>query len=98
MTRRVLLLVALVVVSAVALALLSSDAVIPSVARDPLSSFVQPGLTVWWLALGGPFRAAPSSASGIAFAAVANAVSWLAAIWLVVALYGLIQRRLRALP
>jgi hypothetical protein len=34
--------------------------------------------------------------SGIAFAAVANAVLWLAAIWFVGALYGLIQRRLTA--
>jgi hypothetical protein len=96
MTRRLLLLVALVVANAVALALLSSGGVIPSVVRDPLSDFVQPGVTVWWLVLGGPFRVAPSSASGIAFAAVANAVLWLAAIWFVGALYGLIQRRLTA--
>jgi len=96
MTRRLLLLAALVVASAVALALLSSGCVIPSVVRDPLSDFVQPGVTVWWLVLGGPFRVAPSSASGIVFAAVTNAVLWLAAIWFVVALYGLIRRRLTA--
>ena len=96
MTRRLLLLAALVVVSAVSLALLSSGGVIPSMARNPLSDFVQPGVTVWWLVLGGPFRVAPSSASGIAFAAVANGVLWLAAIWFVVSLYGLIQRRLTA--
>ena len=94
MTRRLLLLVALVVASAVALALLSSGGVIPSVVRNPLSDFVQPGVTVWWLVLGGPFRVAPSSASGIAFAAVANAVLWVVTIWFVVALYGLIKRRL----
>jgi len=92
MTRRLLLLAALVVASAVALALLSSGGVIPSVVRDPLSDFVQPGVTVWWLVLGGPFRVAPSSASGIAFAAVANAVLWLAAVWVVVALYRLVRR------
>ena len=94
MTRRLLLLVAvaLVVASVAALALLSSGGVIPSVLRNPLSDFVQPGVTVWWFVLGGPFRVAPSSASGIAFAAVANAVLWLAAIWVVVALYGLVQR------
>ena len=60
--------------------------------RNPLSDFVQPGVTVWWFVLGGPFRVAPSSAGGIAFAAVANAVLWLAAIWVVVALYGLVRR------
>lgn len=94
MARRLLLLVTLVVASAVALVLLSSGGVIPSGARNPLSDFVQPGVTVWWFVLGGPFRVAPWSASGIAFAAVANAVLWLAAIWSVVALYGLIQRRM----
>lgn len=77
--------------------LLSSGGVIPSVARNPVSDFVQPGVTVWWFVLGGPFRVAPSSVSGIAFAAVTNTVLWLAAIWFVVALYGLIQRRLTAL-
>ena len=96
MTRRLLLLAALVIASAVSLTLLSRDGVIPSVVRNPLSDFVQPGVTVWWLALGGPFRVGPTSASGIAFAAVANAVLWLAAIWLAVALYGLIRRRLSA--
>jgi hypothetical protein len=96
MTRRLLLLAALVIASAVSLTLLSRGGVIPSVVRNPLSDFVQPGVTVWWLVLGGPFRVGPTSARGIAFAAVVNAVSWLAAIWLAVALYGLIRRRLSA--
>jgi hypothetical protein len=97
-TGRLLLLVAvaLVVASATALTLLSSGGVIPSVVRNPLSDFVQPGITVWWFVLGGPFRVAPSSAGGIAFAAVANAVLWLGAIWIVVALYRLVHRRLTA--
>ena len=95
MTRRYLLLVAvaLFIASAGALALLASGNVIPSVVRNPLSDFVQPGVTVWWLVLAGPFRVAPSSASGIAFAAMANTMLWLAAFWLVVVLYGLVRRR-----
>ena len=97
MTRLLLLVaVALAVASAAGLALISSGGVLPSVVRNPLSDFVQPGVTVWWFVLGGPFRVAPSSAAGIAFAAVANAVLWLVAIWVVVALYGLVQRSLTA--
>lgn len=67
----------LAIASAAALARLASLAVIPSVVRNPLVDFVQPGVTVWWFVLGGPFRSAPSSPSGIAFAAAANAAVWL---------------------
>ena len=85
--------VGLVIASAAALVLLASASVIPSLIRDPVSDFVQPGVAVWWLVLGGPFRVAPSSPSGVVFAAVANAMFWLGALWLVVALYRLVQRR-----
>jgi hypothetical protein len=62
-SRRVWFLAAavLAITSAAALALLTSGEVIPSVVRNPISDFVQPGVTVWWLVLGGPFRSAPSS-------------------------------------
>ena len=76
----------LAIVSAGALALLGSGEVIPSVVRDPISDFVQPGVTVWWFVLGGPFRSAPSSLTGIAFAAAANAALWLLVIWFAVAI------------
>ncbi len=89
--------VALVIASAAALVLLASGGVIPSMVRNPLSDFVQPGTTVWWFVLGGPFRVAPSSPSGIAFAALANALSWLAVLRLAAALYRVVQRRLAAL-
>jgi hypothetical protein len=93
MTRRHFLIVAvgLAIASASALVLIASANVIPSLIRDPISDFVQPGVTVWWFVLGGPFRVAPSSPSGISFAAMANAVFWLGALWLVVALR-LVQR------
>jgi len=75
-TRKPWLLLAavLVIASAAALAWLASGEVIASVIRSPLSAFVQPGVTVWWFVLGGPFRTAPYSVSGIALAAVANAL------------------------
>jgi hypothetical protein len=76
----------LAIASAAALALLASGEVIASAVRDPLSNFVQPGVTVWWLVLGGPFRAAPVSAAGIAFAAGSNAALWSLVLWFAAAL------------
>jgi hypothetical protein len=82
----------LVAASAAALVALASSAVMRSAIRDPLHDFVQPGVTVWWLVLGGPFRTAPSSPTGIAFAAASNAALWLLALWVVVASINRIRR------
>ena len=75
---------ALTLASAAAVGLLGAQTAMPSVFRNPLHDFVQPGVTIWWLVLGGPFRSAPSSLSGIAFAAAANAALWLLVLWLAV--------------
>jgi len=85
--------VALAIASAPALALLGSVTAMPSAVRNPLSRFVEPGVVVWWLVLGGPFRSTPASAFGIAFAAAANAALWLLALWLMV----LVVRAIRKL-
>ena len=53
--------------SAASLALLSSGKVLPSVVRDPIYAFVQPGVAVWWFLFAGLFQTAPTSATGIAF-------------------------------
>lgn len=84
--------------SAAALALLASAKVIPSVVRNPLSEFVQPGVTVWWFVQGGPFRSAPSAPSGIAFAAATNAALWLLVFWFVVAIVRAVRRMLAVPP
>ncbi len=99
MMRRWLLLSAagFFVGSAAVLAWLASGDVIASNVRNPLSTFVEPGVTIWWVVLGGPFRTAPASLSGIAFAAVANAAFWLFCLWAVAALYAAIRRRLASL-
>jgi hypothetical protein len=88
----------LAIASTAALALLASGKVIPSVARNPLFDFVQPGVTIWWFVLGGPFRSAPSEPVGIAFAAATNAALWLLVLWLVVALVRAVRRMLAAPP
>ena len=90
--------VVLAITSATALTALGSITVMPSVFRNPLSSFVEPGVAVWWLVLGGPFRSLPASASGIAFAAAANAALWLVALWLAVVTVRTLGRMLTAPP
>ena len=69
--------VALALASAIALNVLNSTQTIPSIIREPLSYFAGPGVTVWWLVLGGPFQVAPRTLGGMGFAAVANALCWL---------------------
>ena len=64
----------------------------PSIVRAPLSDFVQPGVTVWWFVLGGPFRTGPTSPGGIVFAAFANAALWLLCLWVAARLYVLVRR------
>jgi hypothetical protein len=83
----------LLIVSGAALVLLTSATVIPSLLRNLLSDFVQPGVAVWWLVLGGPFRSAPSLLSGIVFAATSNAILWLLVLLLVVAVARILRRR-----
>lgn len=68
--------VVLAFASAGGLWLLTSAAVVPSVVRDPISAFVQPGVTAWWFAFGSLFQTIPSKPGGIAFAAVANGLAW----------------------
>jgi hypothetical protein len=75
------------------LALLDSARVLPSALRDPMSWFVSPGVTVWWLVLGGPFRSAPSTAGGLAFAALVNGLVWGALLWLVCRVVRAIRRK-----
>ena len=99
MMRRWLLLLAAAFFfgSAAILAWLASGDVIASVVRNPLSVFVEPGVTIWWFVLGGPFRTAPASLGGIAFAAAANAAFWLVCLWVLAALYAAIRRQLAEL-
>lgn len=84
----------LMIASAATLTLLTSGAVFHSFLRAPLSDFVQPGVILWWFALGGPFRDAPASPAQIAFAAMANTVVWLLVLWTVAALARLVYRAL----
>lgn len=79
--------------SVAALALIASGETIPSTVRDPLLTFVQPGVAVWWFVLGGPFRTVPFSAAGISFAAGANAALWSTVLWCGVAIVRAARRK-----
>ena len=89
----------LAIASAAALALLASTEVIPSAVENPLYGFVGPGAFVWWLAQGSLFGgAAPSSSTGIAFAAAINGAFWLLVLWFVVAVARAVRRMFSAPP
>ena len=88
----------LAVASMTALAVLASGEVIPSRLRNPMAEFVEPGVDVWWLILGGPFRSAPSSLVGIAFAALTNATLWLLVLWFVMLIVRVVRRMFAASP
>jgi hypothetical protein len=70
-----------------------SNRMVPSVVRDPLVKFVEPGVAVWWLAFGNMFQGSPSSRSGMALAALANSAFWLFIIWFLVAAVKFIRRK-----
>ena len=89
----------LVIASAAVLALLASTEVIPSAVENLLYWFVSPGAFVWWLTQGSLFgAAAPSSPTGIAFAAAINGAFWLLVLWLVVAVARAVRRMFSAPP
>ena len=89
----------LAIASAAALALLASTEVIPSAVKNPLYGFVSPGAFVWWLAQGSLFgAAAPSSPTGIAFAAAINGAFWLLVLWFVVVVVRAVRRMFSAPP
>jgi len=75
-----------------------STRMIPSIVRDPLANFVDPGVTVWWLAMGTIFRSFPSSPGEMAFAALANTAFWLFAFWLLVVAARFLHRRCKRKP
>jgi hypothetical protein len=72
-----------------------SNKMVPSIVRDPLIKFVEPGVAVWWLGLGKLFQASPSSPGGMAFAAIANALFWLLAFWLLLVAVKFVRMKLR---
>jgi hypothetical protein len=71
----------------------ASSRMVPSIVRDPLANFVDPGVTIWWFALGNIFSSFPSSPVGMALAALANAAFWLFVFWLLVVALRFVRRK-----
>jgi hypothetical protein len=88
----------LAVASLAIMVMRGSSRMIPSVVRDPLANFVDPGVTAWWLILGNLFQSFPSSLAGMAFAALANTLLWLLALRMLVAVSGFVRRKIRKSP
>jgi|SRR5579864_4802229 hypothetical protein len=79
--RRFLLAVALLfAVSFAAYAWLLVSGTAPSWLRNPIAGFVEPGATLWWFALGGPFRAEPRTLGGLLCASIGNTAVWIAVV------------------
>ena len=83
----------LTVASLAIVAMRDSNPMVPSIVRDPLVHFVEPGVTVWWFGVGTLFQPSPSALSGMAFTAVANAAIWLLTFWLLVIASGFLRRK-----
>jgi hypothetical protein len=64
---------------------------LPDTLSKLLGFFVEPGVLLWWLALGGPTAAFPADAVGRSIVVAANTAWWL----LFALLAGLFVRRLR---
>ena len=63
-------------VGGIAVRALGYPAEVPRAATLALTWFAEPGLTIWWFALGGAFQSFPSNTLGIVVAVVANSVFW----------------------
>jgi len=83
----------LTVASLAIMAMRESSRMVPSVVRDPLVKFVEPGVAVWWLAFGNLFQGSPSSRTGMAIAALANSAFWSFMLWLLVVAVRFVRRK-----
>ena len=56
--------------------------------------FAEPGLSLWWLTMGGVFQTFPSSAAGVCVAILGNALLWLAPAALIALVFRVARRAL----
>lgn len=65
---------------------------VPHALRKALAFFLEPGLTVWWMTVGGLFEGFPSNGLGYAVAIISNAIIWLGVFMLARKVWGRIKR------
>ena len=76
-----LLTIGLLALSALAVAIRAAGPnsdVAPAVLASALRQFVEPGVSVWWLTMGGVFLAFPNTTGGYVAVVVGNTLFWLA--------------------
>jgi threonine/homoserine/homoserine lactone efflux protein len=69
----------------------------PAVLASALRQFVEPGVSLWWLTMGGVFLAFPNTTAGYVAAAIGNTLFWLAVAAILALLVGT-TRRLKRRP
>jgi hypothetical protein len=69
---------------------------IPQAITWALTAFVEPGLAIWWLTVGGAFQGFPSDGSGYLVAAGGNIAFWLLVAALATALARFARQRMGA--
>ena len=79
--------------AAIVVRVLGYPAPVPSFVAAGLDWFVEPGLTVWWITLGGLFEGYPSTRAGYAATLVGNVTFWLAISVLVGRVWRLVSGR-----
>lgn len=90
---RIAALLTTVSLAALVLRLLGRPAWLPVPVKHALDAWLEPGLAVWWVTLGGPFQHAPTALGGYAVTLAGNVAFWGCAAWLCARLYFALRRR-----
>lgn len=69
-------------------------AFVPRIVAHTLDQFIEPGLALWWLTLGGAFQSFPANWTGYCVTVLGNTMLWLASVILLVLVAGGARRRL----
>jgi hypothetical protein len=91
--------IALFVLSSIAVAIRAAgpnSEILPSALANTLSQFVEPGVSVWWLTMGGLFLAFPNTTEGYVAAVVGNTLFWLGGAAILALLVGVARRLMRS--
>jgi len=67
---------------------------VPRIVANALDQFLEPGLALWWLTLGGPFQSSPAHWSGYCVTILGNTLLWLVALVPLFLAIRVVQRRM----
>jgi hypothetical protein len=90
--------IALLVLSSIAVALRAAgpySGVVPAALANALGQFVEPGVSLWWLTMGGLFLSFPNTTEGYLATVIGNTLFWLGAAAILVFLVSVARRFIR---